>query len=174
MKYIMKSGALYKDAAMVAHLEGTFSDPAKCIFRTDGNVAFRTDIQERNTTKEEAGDVRRKRYVILDCNGRECGEADPEYAAGSDPDVNGWPMCRMPRVDHARFVYNGHTYTLKMPSDRKYVLTDRSGAAAVRVVHRGVCGGWDIEASEKFSPELLCVIFILCRYLEQENEFMIL
>lgn len=174
MKYIMRSGALYKDEAMVAYLEGAFSEPAKHIFRADGNEAFRTDIQEKNEAKEEAGDVRRKSYVIYNKTGRVCGEAAPAYAAGNDPDVNGWPVCRMPRADHARFVYDGHAYTLKMPSDRKYVLTDNSGAAAVRIVHRGVCGGWDIEASEKFSPELLCVIFILCRYLERENEFVIL
>ena len=40
-------------------------------------------------------------------------------------------------------------------------------------MHRGIAGGWTLEDNCGFSPEMLCGIFIFCRYIEQENEFMI-
>lgn len=175
VKYTMKAGMLYKDGEMKAQLRGTFADPAKCILRADGSVAFRTAVQEKNTEKEHTGDVCCRRYVVVDGDGRECAAAQPYYyASGSDPCVEEWPVCRTQKAGCAKFLCDGRAYTLKMCSERQYLLTEQTGDAVIEIMHRGVCGGWNIEAKEEFSPEMICAVFILCRYLEKENEFMIL
>lgn len=53
-------------------------------------------------------------------------------------------------------------------SEKKII--DENGKIIMR---RGLCGGWLIDAFDDFSPEILCGIFVFCRYVEQENEFLI-
>ncbi|MCI6377313.1 MAG: chromate transporter [Clostridiales bacterium] len=61
--------------------------------------------------------------------------------------------------------------SLVMQSIQNYVLTAQSGRAVVQILHKGLAGGWSIEADDKFPPEIICGIFLFCRYIEQENEF---
>ena len=84
-----------------------------------------------------------------------------------------WPICRMPRVDHAAVTIDGKPYALVMHNSQNYGLNDPSGYTVVQIMHRGLCGGWDIDADEAFSPGILCGLFAFCRYMEHENEFMI-
>ena len=60
-----------------------------------------------------------------------------------------------------------------MENVQNYVLTDAQGRCAVRIIHRGMSGGWKLDVSQPLSPSLLCGLFIFCRYLEKENEFVV-
>lgn len=42
----------------------------------------------------------------------------------------------------------------------------------VHILHRGIMGGWTIEDETGLLPKNLCGLFVFCRYLERENEFM--
>ena len=53
------------------------------------------------------------------------------------------------------------------------LLFQNSFRPGARIMHRGLCGGWSIDADEAFSPGILCGLFAFCRYMEHENEFMI-
>lgn len=173
MNYTMKAGALYQGEKMLAQLKGSFNGPAKNIFLADGTLILRTDIRNLKVPAEEAGTIRRRRYIILDETGRECAVAKPDYAEGADPGLVGWPICRMPRIDHAQLVYHNDKYILSMRNSQSYSLAELSGKIIVQIFHRGLIGGWDIQADDQFTPEMLCCIFVFCRYIERENEFLI-
>jgi len=173
MKYTMKAGVLYKNENMVARLKGSLSGPAKNIFLADGTQALRTDIREKEALDKAPGDVRFRQYIVLNENGKECVVAKPDYAEEDKPEHAGWPVCRLPRVDHAALFYHGEEYKLTMQSSQKYSLSEKSGNVVVLICHRGLKGGWNIEADEKFQPEMVCGIFALCRYMERENEFLV-
>lgn len=172
MNYTMKAGALYQGEKMLARLKGSFSGPEKNIFLGDGTRILRTNIRHLDVPAKKTGDVRFKRYIILDENGKERAAAEPGYAEGDAPDTVGWPVCRMPRVDHARFLYGKDEYILSARNNQAYFLTDSAGKNVVQIFHRGLIGGWNIEADDAFTPEMVCGIFAFCRYMEQENELL--
>ena len=99
--------------------------------------------------------------------------ASPDYAEGDDPAVVGWSLCRMPRVDHAKVVIGEREYLLVMQNNQNYSLSEISGKTIVQIVHLGLGGGWNIEAIEDFASEMICGIFVFCKYIEQENEFLV-
>lgn len=169
----MKAGVLYKDGEVLARLKGSLSGPVKNIFLANGTGIFQTNIRNLDAPDHHTGDVRFRRYVLYDKTGKECAIAKPDYAEGDDPEIVGWPICRMPRVDHACFLYHQDTYTLIMQNSQNYLLTEASGHIAVQIFHRGLIGGWNIESDDRFSPEMLCGIFVFCRYMERENEFLV-
>lgn len=63
-------------------------------------------------------------------------------------------------------------YTLIMQNTQNYILQNAAGAVVARIVHRGVTGGWDIDAPAAMSAGLVCGLYVFSRYLEQENEFL--
>ncbi|QRV22121.1 hypothetical protein I6K70_12195 [Lacrimispora saccharolytica] len=79
----------------------------------------------------------------------------------------------MPRVDSADLILQNLSAHLKMINSQNYLLSDGSGQGILSVMHRGGMGGWDLDSREEFSPEILCGIFVFCRYLEQENELIV-
>ncbi len=81
---------------------------------------------------------------------------------------------RMPKVDHAVFSYNDKEYNIIMQNDKNYCIDDDNSDRVAEIVHRGISGGWNIDVSCDFPAAIICAIFIACRYIEQENEFMIL
>lgn len=52
-------------------------------------------------------------------------------------------------------------------------LTKENGTVVLQIMHRGIAGGWTIDTVEKFQPQVICGLFMFCRYIEQENEFII-
>lgn len=50
----------------------------------------------------------------------------------------------MPRVDHAKVVFDKDEYLLVMQNDQNYLLSDKSGKAVIQIFHRGLVGGWNI------------------------------
>lgn len=174
MKYIMKAGILYLDDKMCARIKGGFTGPGKTIYSPGGEVLMCTDIVNAGRLQDRAGDISCRKYVLFDSDGKECADASPEYAEGDDPNVVGWPLCRMPRVDHAKLDMGGKKFLLVMQNSQNYSLYEyeKPGLAALQIFHRGLGGGWNIEAAENLAPELICGIFVFCKYIEQENEFL--
>lgn len=173
MKYIMKAGTLYFNDITSARIKGTFTGPEKKIYSDNGTMAMHTDIVNLDVPSNERGNVRYRQYILFDVNGNKHAVARPDYAEGDDPTVVGWPICRMPRVDHAKIVLDGKEYLLVMQNDQNYSLSEKSGKIVVQIFHRGLGGGWNIEATDDFVPETICGIFVFCKYIEQENEFLV-
>lgn len=173
MKYIIKAGVLYTDGKISAHIKGELGSQEKKIFLADGTLALRTDIRQLEPPMGMSGDIRFRHYVMFDACGREYVLGKPDYAKEDDPQNIGWPVCRMPRVDHVQILFGEDVYELVMKNSQTYTLSDKSGKAVIQIFHRGLTGGWNVEAEDCFSPEVVCGIFIFCRYTEQENEFFV-
>ena len=173
MNYILSAGSLYDPAGekRFAYLKGKFSGSEKSIFSPDGTLLLRTYIRKTKQDAKNSFGIHSEEYIMTDKEGREFASARPGYAEEDDPEKTGWPLCRLPRINHASFLMAGQKYNLVMQNSRSYILEDPFGKILVRILHKGLCGGWSIEADNLFSPETVCGLFVFCRYIEQENEF---
>lgn len=172
MDYLMKSGNLSFNNTLLVRIKSTFVGSEKKIFAANGELLMRTDICNLEAPFNERGNIRYRQYVMLDRSGEKCAVANPDYTKGDDPAVVGWPICRMPRVDHAQLFIRRKEYFLSMRNSQNYFLSEKHGKTVVGIMHRGLCGGWNIDAADDFAPEIICGIFVFCRYIEQENEFL--
>ena len=120
MRYIMKAGILYNDDALavLARVKSSLVGPLKKIDDNKGQLLLEADIRCLDQIKSSSGDVRNREYVLIDPEGKVVASARPGYAKGDEPDVVGWPICRMPRVDNAKLNINGTEYFLVLlPAD---------------------------------------------------------
>ncbi len=173
MNYIMKSGCLTQEpsGAILARIKGTFSGPSKRI--TLSNAEYHTDIRHLEALAGRSSDVRFREYVLVNQCGTGIMIGKPGYADGDDPAVTGWPIYRMPRVDHARITIGTEEYGLIMHNRQNYSMKDKTGYVILQIIHRGLIGGWKFHDDYGFAPEILCGIFAFCRYIELENELQI-
>lgn len=172
MKYIMKAGTLYFNNIVSARIEGSFTGSEKKIYSANGSLIMHTDVANLEVPPNETVNVCYRQYILFDSSGNKCAVANPDYAKGDAPTVV-WPLCRMPRVDHAKVVFDKNEYLLVMQNNQNYLLSDKFGKSVMQIFHRGIVGGWNIEAMDNFAPEIICGIFVFCKYIEQENEFSI-
>lgn len=173
MKYIMKAGTLYFNDIVAARIKGAITGSEKKIYSVNGSVLMYANIENLEVPPNETRNVRCRQYILFDGNGNKYAVANPDYAAGDDPTVVGWPLCRMPRVDHAKVVFDKNEYLLIMRNTKNYILSDKFDKAVIQIFHRGLTGGWNIEVMNDFLPEMICGIFVFCKYIEQENEFLL-
>lgn len=173
MEYTMRAGVLYLGETAAARIKGTLTGSQREIRAADGSLLLRAEVRVLPADGGDLGDVRLRRYILTDGRGEELALARPDYARGEEPELAGWPICRVPRVDRAQVCIREKEYRLRMENSQNYVLEDGTGGDAARIVHRGLTGGWRIRTEEDFSPGLVCGIFVFCRYIEQENEFLI-
>ncbi|WP_367926232.1 hypothetical protein [uncultured Ruthenibacterium sp.] len=175
MRYIMKSGILSisENAKKLAQVTSAFGKMKKTISLPDGSVQYQTDIDIMDAPAEKRGDVRYRVYTLTNGNDQVLMVAHPGYAKEDDPDMVAWPMCRTPKVDHADIMIDGVTYLLVMHNSQNYALKDGKGTSVLQIMHKGISGGWTIETAKSFSAQVICGLFIFCRYIEQENEFII-
>lgn len=177
MKYIMKSGILYDTDATgqlnqpLARLKGQITGMQKIIQSMDGGEKLFTDIRYLSAPQNQKNRIQYHRYILYNREGRLSAEGKPAYAKGEDPSIAGWPVYRMPRVDHAEITIQDHIFHLKMQNSQNYLLTDSQNSSVLQIIHHGITGGWDFKVTDIFDPYFLCGIFAFCRYLEQENEF---
>lgn len=68
-------------------------------------------------------------------------------------------------MQNANIVVNGEEYLLTMHNSQNYSLINAHNSEVLRIMHKGIAGGWAVED--------ICGIFIFCRYIEQENEFLV-
>lgn len=174
MNYIMKSGCLCNEQSgeTLAKNNSTFSGPLKRILLSETNTEYHTDIRKLDAPAQRSGDVRFREYFFGN-PGNTMMTGQPGYAEGEDPLPAGWPVCRLPRVDHAQIRIGGNEYHLAMHNSQNYTLQDENGYVILRIIHRGLIGGWLFHDDHGFAPEILCGLFAFCRYIEQENEFLI-
>lgn len=175
MRYLMKSGTLtvLESEKALAHVKRTFGGAAKRILLSSDNSQYQTEITVLDAPAEKKGDVRFRVYTLKDIAGTILAEAHPCYARDENPDIVGWPVYRVPKVDHAELLMKEKAYSLVMYNSRNYSLYEKDGSIVLQIVHRGISGGWILDAAYDFSAQILCGLFIFCRYLEQENEFII-
>jgi hypothetical protein len=175
MKYTIKAGVLYKNESQLAlvRIKSALLGPQRKILSIAGELLLTADARYLDESKASSGDVRNREYLLTDNENQLVGSARPGYVDGDDPNVVGWPICRMPRVDHANIVVNGEEYLLTMHNSQNYSLINAHNSEVLRIMHKGIAGGWAVEDICGFVPEIICGIFIFCRYIEQENEFLI-
>ena len=175
MQYTIKAGVLYKHEPQcaLARIKSALIGPQRKIFSIAGELLSTADVRYLDESKASSGDVRNREYILTNNGNQLICSARPGYADGDDPNVVGWPICRMPRVDHANIVVNGEEFLLTMHNSQNYSLTNNGNSEVLRIMHKGIAGGWTVEDICGFAPEIICGIFIFCRYIEQENEFLI-
>ena len=174
MQYTIKSGVLYNETlTALAIIKSALLGPQRKIFSIAGELLSTADVRYLDESKASSSDVRNREYILNDNGNQLICSARPGYADGDDPNVVGWPICRMPRVDHANIVVNGEEYFLTMHNSQNYSLINAHNSEVLRIMHKGIAGGWAVEDHSGFTPENICGIFIFCRYIEQENEFLI-
>ena len=175
MRYIMKSGSLFRENTReaIATVKRSMIGPARKIYGGDGILLMETDCRFTDPSGPRAGDVRQRAYVLTDAEKRLIALAQPEYAEEDDPRKHGWPLCRLPKVDHANITLNESHCILTMQSSLRYYARDLQGTELLSISHQSITGGWLIEDHGGFSPGILCGLFVFSRYIEQENEFLI-
>ena len=174
MQYTIKSGVLYNETqTALAKIKSALLGPQRKIFSITNETLLTADIRYLDESKASSGDVRNREYILTNTKNQLIGSAHPGYAEGDDPNVVGWPICRMPRVDHADLVMNGKEFLLTMHNSQNYSLMDTNDLEVLCIMHKGIAGGWMVESNCGFAPEIICGIFTFCRYIEQENEFLI-
>ena len=173
-RYILAAGTLRRagEKGALMSIKGTVSGQEKKLLSPAGELMARTVIYNEAAGGYGADRVDGHTYVLTDEAGREHAAATPHYAAGNDPADGGWPVCHMPRADHAEVTLEGEGYDMVMHSGQDYSLYDRAHRQVVHILHRGLMGGWTIEDETGLPPEDLCGLFVFCRYLERENEFL--
>lgn len=174
MQYTLKSGTLFVEPShrAILKLRSALVGSVRRIYDGDGDLLAETDVHYVGGHGVRTGDVRNKKYVMNNSRGEVMAVGHPEYAEGDDPDLVGWPICRLPVVDHAVLTMDGSYHTLTMLNSRNYSVRDMLGTERMRISHEGVSGGWAIESDGTLTPELICGMFAFGRYIEQENEFM--
>ena len=174
MQYTIKSGVLYNETQKaLAKMKSTLLGPQRKIHGITGELLMTADVRYLDDAKASSGDVRNREYILAGSESQLLGSARPGYADGNDPDVAGWPICRMPIVDHAHVSIGETEYTLTMHNRQNYSLVDTNDSVVLRIMHKGIAGGWMVKSNCDFAPKMICGIFTFCRYIEQENEFFI-
>ena len=175
MQYTIKAGILYKNEPQraLARIKSALIGPQRKIFSIAGELLSTADVRYFDESKASSGDVRNREYILTDNGNQLICSARPGYSDGDDPKAVGCTICRMPRVDHANIVVNGEEYLLTMHNSQNYSLINAHNSEVLRIMHKGIAGGWAVEDICDFVPKIICGIFIFCRYIEQENEFLI-
>ena len=172
VKYRIKAGVLYGEGDQVplARLERRFRTQEKRIVDGEGRPAVRI---ARRRYREAGGESPADRwsYEMEDMEGRPLAQVWPDYTSREGPGVQ--PLNRLPRVDRARLRVGEEEYLLVMKNSRSYCLYAPEEQVVLRMEHQGVAGGWQLESWKDFSPGFLCGFFVVCRYLEEENELLI-
>ncbi len=188
MKYYIRSGKLYTSgspgsSACLCSIAGPFFTAAKSVEGEKGELILRTSIVHDRTRKYPEA----KSYQMEAPDGSVLAEGHLLYAEGEHPQCLG----RLPRVDRVALTAGSRPYTLWMRNSQYYVLSaeeppaeklpaeasppsrQSSSSRAMEIIHNQDAGGWNVEASESFSPGMIMGVFIFSRYLDKENEFVI-
>ncbi len=173
MRYMIKTGVLSvpESGRILARIRGSFWGGGRTIALEEGGPIYETAVDTADAPQMRSGDVRFRSYILKNSAGLVLMQAHPGYAGDEDPDVAGWPLCRMPRVDHAQVQLQGTQYLLVMHNSQSYALCREGGAEVLRILHRGLPGGWLLETAQEFPAQVLCALFLFCRCIERENEF---
>ena len=176
MKYILKSGMLFAEnnEQPLAKIKSMFLGPNKMIYSEKDELLFQTTILDSGIQTDNNCDVRSHKYVITIPNGDKIASAYPNYDKKNDPNIVGWPICHVPHVNRAKVIWGNYEYELVRKDSQHYQLKSKSEIHFLEIKHRGLIGGWEIHATDNFSHQIICGLFIFCKYIEQENDFMLI
>ncbi|MCD7845574.1 MAG: hypothetical protein LUG57_06965 [Oscillospiraceae bacterium] len=171
MLYVMKSNVLYGERGQkpLGKIKDALFGPRKTVSRPDSAVTLKADILQEEQTPSQRRDVREMKYVLTDDSGQALASAVPGYSQREDPSVMGWPAFRGPEVDHAAILVGDKRYLLTRQGADDYLLTDERGAV-LRAQRKSMSSAWNIESDAGFPAEIICGLYIFCRYIEHENE----
>lgn len=186
MKYIMKAGKLYLDGAVLIQCRNRMISPGKIICDKEGrellyteiyqkysDVSGISDMQAKESSHAEYRDIAGRRYLLRKMDGSICTSAAPFYAAEERLPENGFPVCRMPRVDHILMEIQGKTCVLIREKWGEYVLQDVGGQVLMRIRYTGALGRqYEIDTFSTWKPEMIAGIVQLSHYMERESEFL--
>lgn len=172
MTYLMKSGILYEytpdgPGNIAARLKKPYWSASKTILGPDGVVLAQTGIENRRSAPDQPTE---RVYQLRDDRGNVIALAAPDCA--KEPPPEGWPICRLPRTSRADVQLPCGQCRLAMQNSRNYCLTDAAEHEIFTVHHRGTAGGWILETQKQMEAGVLCGLFVFCRYLDMENEFL--
>ena len=171
MMYTMKSGLLTRDGSELCRIISSLSGAERSILSPLGDLIAKTLVRFLPADSSSCP-VSEKEYSLLDSAGNVLIKARPDCAP-DEGDKKSSGSLRLPKVDRAAVYMRNEVCIFTMESPRLYILRFDDGHKVLSVTHRGITGGWDIDCSEDFSPEEICGLFIFCRYIEKENEFLI-
>ncbi len=171
MKYTLRAGQLSEsDSGLpLARLRGFLPGQSKQICAEGGQTLLKTEVRLLDVPGLRPGDVRAREYVMLTDSGETVATARPCYSGDELPEEKGWPANRLPKVDHAALYFGGGGHRLVMHSSLCYELLSADGSRELSINHRGLKGGWEIEAGSEVSAAFVLGLFIFCRYMEREN-----
>lgn len=176
MKYIIKSGSLYEVnqnhmGKKLVSLKSPFYTVKKTLLSSEGRPCLFTDIKQSDILKGN----QKKTYMLLDENGHAVLTGFPGYAASSCLSGAAQSLSHAPRMDHIEITVEPDktALTLAMLNSQNYRLTDSENRMAAEIFHNGIAGGWTIETEKDFSPFILMGLYIFSRYLDKENEFLV-
>ena len=169
MKYYIRSGKLYaadnsRTSPSLCSIVSPFYSPEKTVAGQDGAVLFTTDLAQDKSRKYPEG----RSYLIKSPEGAIKGRGYLQYADGQSSQS----VCRMPRINRVAMDVKGTIYTLKMQNSQNYVLS-AGDRRVLEIVHNQEAGGWNVESAEEVSPDFIMVFYIFSRYLDKENEFIV-
>ena len=164
MKYLIKAGKLYqidneRPSAKLAYLKMPYYPTKKTILSPDGRIKLYADIKTGEGVKRSQEQI----YVLSDPLNQTILSGSPVSSKRS-PLQNGIP------VNQIRFTMEHKIYDLFMKSNEEYCIMDENSWVTARLLHNSK-GGWSVEAELVFSPFILMGLFIFCRYLDKDNEF---
>ena len=116
MKYIMKAGVLYEEEQQraLAKVNSSLIGPEKKIILLEKEELWKTNIWLKKQDFGNMADVRFREYILMNQREEVVAVGCPDYAGVEDPNINGWPAFRVPKVDHSKVVIDREEYTLIM------------------------------------------------------------
>jgi len=165
MKYFIKAGKLYqidngRPGVKLACLKTPYYPMKKAILSPDGRIKLYADIKS-GQGREISGE---RIYVLYDPLNQTILSGIPVYS-------DNLSLLSGMSANQIRLTMEHRLYDLFMRSTREYCIMDENSWVAVKLEHCTEGGGWSVEADPVFSPFILMGLFIFCRYLDKENEF---
>lgn len=159
MRYTLKSGILFTENQQpVARISTESIGSVRTIALAQTGAVFCTRIQNHALGTEKSAAAQFHEYLLEDDSGKILLRAQPVFLPKAAPS----------RIDHAQLHLYGAAFRLVMADRQHYYLEDSSGRRPWQLVHRGLVGGWCMDTRLPCSAQILCGLFLFCRYLEQE------
>lgn len=170
MKYHIHYGKLFpvsqdekKDC--LCYIKPPVYSQNKRLCSADGRQEVSVEIIETGAGSQHPA----HRYIIKDPAGNLLAAGQPGYTGGSDIH----PFSRGPRADHVAIKLPGASCMLQMQNSQNFILIMEDGKKAMELIHNGVSGGWNVSADDSLDAMLVMGIFLFSRYLDKENEFVV-
>ncbi|MFU0831420.1 MAG: hypothetical protein ACFWUC_00535 [Oscillospiraceae bacterium] len=174
MKYQIRAGSLYavidgRTAGKLAFVQSPFYTEKQTILSPDGSgkliAQVRTDGRPGTQGKE---------YVITDAQEQIVVIGKPMCSEEENSDVDSEIMFPMSRMDTVRLEMNHTVFNLRMRNSQNYCLEDEKGQKKLEMIHNGITGGWTVETEDAIDPLILMGIFLFSRYLDKENQYVVI